>query len=365
MASKVAMKVNDGTPDWNLLPADLWRSIAILLDRGTVQSLLLAHKSISICLKDVDFAAAWTAQLHCGDKNAALEKAAGRGWLQVCRELLRRGAEADHNDSSALVAAASGGHYDVAALLLGREAGRHRAHAPARDSDALVKAAGLAHVRLCKLLLLHGARANARRSTPLMAAAARGCVRTCALLLDEDLAGPHHALAQDQDSRALVVAANLLNKPLCDLLLRHGAHACAGDSAVLMAALQLREREWAAWLLQPRHHGSHVAHGSHAARADAQDSRALVLAAHEGDMLLCRLLIRSGARACARGSEALLAAVSAGNLPLCALLLSPRDAGEHHARGDDQGSAALWMALSHGNKELAELLQQHGARMDE
>lgn len=105
------------------------------------------------------------------------------------KEDLQPGAAGHSLDTTLMFRAATGGHVEVCALLLGRGA-----VVLARDASgatALHRAAEGGHAKVCALLLDHGARLGAKDAegeTALQRAAQGGHVETCKLLRDRDIA---------------------------------------------------------------------------------------------------------------------------------------------------------------------------------
>jgi ankyrin repeat protein len=177
---------------------------------------------------------------------------------------------------------------------------------------------------LLESLLRQGAPPDIRRadgSTPLLLAALRGDPASVRLLLD-----------RGADPRA----AN-----------------AAGATALLWGAGDVEKVR----LLLERGADPH-------ARSALGNTALLAAAAHPGGAAAVELLLDHGADIAARdgnGVSALERAADSGSIETVRLLLERRDGASSDARDAAAVSAALRMAASHGDVELAEFLLDHGA----
>ncbi len=144
-----------------------------------------------------------------------LEAAADSGMAGVVDALIRNGTDLSSYGSSALSYAATRGHIDVAALLLGAGVD---VTLPASSSEGsiLSRASATGSLDLVKLLLSHGADADRPegQGSPLFAAVSRGHTTVAELLIDNGATvTSRHALAaiRQRDVDSAIALINLIN----------------------------------------------------------------------------------------------------------------------------------------------------------
>lgn len=158
--------------------------------------------------------------------------------------------------------------------------------------------------------------------------------------------------AQTILNNKLLLAAGKYTPDKCKMLLDEGADAKANNSEVLINVFKnakCRQMPLFVLFLEA------------GARADACDSRALIVAAQMCNAKLCALLLNAGARADARDSQALIEVVTADStvqmkMKLTKLLI------RHGARSDAQNSRVLAIAAHHGPSLYRLLRMHHGVR---
>ena len=127
-------------------------------------------------------------------------------------------------------------------------------------------------------------------------------------------------------------------------------HADACDSCALVMAANEGNVEMCELLL---------AAPQHPAQADADNSSALFLAAVNGHFAVCELLLAAPqhpAQADADDSKALVFAAGHGHIAVCELLLA---APQHPAHASARDNMAMALAAAHGHIAVCELLQAH------
>jgi hypothetical protein len=128
-----------------------------------------------------------------------LVEAARYGQLDVCKNLLGRGLQADTQNSLALICASKAGHIAVCQLLLDQQ--EHPARANAMDSNALRLAACNGHANVCRLLLERGSEKTITTNGPLVLAASLGHAEVCRVLLEYGGNNSHVKFVVDLASR--------------------------------------------------------------------------------------------------------------------------------------------------------------------
>jgi len=315
------------------------------------------------------------------DRRTALHLACAAGFYEVADILLRRGADpnsADVNDETALQRACEHGHADVAELLLD-----WRAHI---NWLGLFRMSPLhyagTNVAVLETLLNRGANieiVDHNGLTVLHWAAKQGEVDLATLLLDCGA----NVDARDHDGLApLRYAADVV---IVDLLLRHGADVDARDRwgrTALWHAVDRRRADFVAHLLRhaPGLDGTlhrAVAHrdanlatalldaGAGPEEPDDDGELPLHRATRKRDPTIIRLLVARGAHVDgptlnAGAQTALQLAALDGDVEMCALLLAE---GAGASTRDAHGRTALHAAAA-GHVEVVRLLLDHGAGVD-
>ncbi|KAJ7179719.1 ankyrin repeat-containing domain protein [Mycena filopes] len=354
-----------------------------------------------------------------GEFGNALQAAAAEGNREVVQLLIDHGADVNAQGgrySNALLVTAFYGYKEVVQLLLD-----HRANVNAQDGpygNALLAAAWNGNKEMVQLLIDHGADVNAQDGTygtALQAAAFKGSKAVVQLLID------HGADVNAQGGRygnALQAAAGNGSKAVVQLLIDHGADVNGDYGNALEAAAWNGDKELAQLLIdhgasvnaQGGEYGSAlqaaayagskevvqllIAHGADVNAQGGEYGSALQAAVTEGNKEVVQLLIDHGANGNAEGGEygsALQAAAWNGNKEMVQLLISHggdvvgmtavmrnearsghllrgclghRGNITHRMNGNVEGGeygSALQAAAWNGNKEVVQLLIDHGA----
>ena len=321
------------------------------VDAQRSDSVLNCLRKHSVLARD-----AW-AMLSSSPRSAAvlLVHAADSGNVFLCSFLLHTGlAQADWDDSEALVIAAWRDNPDICHMLLNTT--RHPAHADAQDHAALIGVTYWGHAYICRQLVEaphHPARADARDHLALCHAANDGLLETCRILMR---AG---ACPDAQGGLALQAAACNGHLAVCLELMsapHHAARADMQDSAALLAAAGGGHADVCRALIDPNR--------PHAARADAQDCAAFILAAQRGYWEVCAVLLNActhAARANARNSIALIYAARDGLDSFTMLLETDRHGvvlDMERARAQIVDVCGAWLSAEDAVEERASLIQQ-------
>ena len=333
---------------------------------------------------------------HDSRRRAPLYLAACRGYVEIIRDLIDRGAElkgrgesrysrarsklwwypawARGEDSTpAIEAAVEGGHTEAVELLL--EKGAEFGLTSGIHSSSLEAAVFKGHIEITRLLLSRGAPVS---PSTLQASVYNGDIHTFSLLLDrlpsqaleeaKRRPGPAHRMPQPDLSRALYASA-LANRFACAKeLLDRGVSVNRQTSGIYNTALQAAASqdhlemmrlliEGGADVNVTEDLGDRSSNIYHYARHGC----ALQAAAHNGKIAAARMLIEAGAEVnvcTGHFGTPLQAAAVGGHLPTFQLLL------EHGAQiGTVAGhhGTALHAAASEGHTEIVHLLIDLGA----
>lgn len=158
--------------------------------------------------------------------------------------------------------------------------------------------------------------------------------------------------AQSILNNKLLIAASRYTPVKCKKLLDEGADAKANNSEVLVCVLKNAKCR------QVPLFKMFLAAG---ARADACDSRVLMMCAKMCNANLCALLLNAGARADARDSQALIEVVASNNIVQMKMRLT-KLLIRHGARSDAQNSKVLAIASQYGPSLYRLLRMHHGVR---
>lgn len=199
--------------------------------------------------------------------------------------------------------------------------------------------------------------AHNRDGTPLHWAARNNRVEVAAILLKRG--AELEAREGPAGLTPLMEAANLGNKQVIEALLAKGADVNAADRSNHRAALfwAMMNQKWDVM-------ATLLAHGANVNWRDAYGTTALLMAAGQKELGLpaVELLLHYNAdvNVTNRASQTpLISATLAGQRAVAEALLA---AGATVNSKDSQGKTALQYAGERGNKDLVELLQQHGAK---
>jgi uncharacterized protein len=260
--------------------------------------------------------------------------AAKEGYAEAVSTLLNAGADPnvrDRRGRTPLMAAIENGHNSIALLLLSRGA---RPNAQWEYGyTALIPAAGSGAVSVVNALLERGANPNIEAyegGTPLMAAASAGSLPVVELLLS---AGAKVDARDKRGTTALFHAAARDHLTVCKALLAHGADPNVQAKNV-----------------QPM-------------RILTNGETALILAASNGNVELCRLLVQASARINATdhaGYSALAMAVNHRHAPVVHLLL---ESGANPNLDHINSTTLIGAVLSKHTGIVADLLA-HGAHVN-
>jgi ankyrin repeat protein len=212
-------------------------------------------------------------------------------------------------------------------------------------TEQLLVAAGSRATTYCRILLEHGAEANADDSSPLIAAAGCGDLELCRMLLE----GQANAQANARYSDALRLAARNGHVRVCRLLLQHGAGVASAGGDGRMATLD-----------QMRVLLSMIALNTGARVTPAPGVDALVEAARNGHLDVCRVLLKHEVPEIARISDALVAASQNGHTEACRLLL------QRGARVHSHYNRAILVEARKGCRQVCHVLleiAQAGGRL--
>lgn len=165
---------------------------------------------------------------------------ATEGWVDLCEQALKLGADLSKCGTTALHAAAEGGHAGVCDLLL-RKGVQPNSVLRAGGPTALLLAADAGYADVCEALLQNGATHVARRdgATPLYIAAANGDTEVCEVLLREGATDT----ATSMGDTPLLAAAGRGDTDVVALLVDHGLDVNVksrdGTTPLLLAATRL------------------------------------------------------------------------------------------------------------------------------
>jgi ankyrin repeat protein len=295
----------------------------------------------------------------------ALQWAAEKGYLELCRALMNAGANVNAAPAASgpgittLAAAVSSGNHQLVELLL-----QHGADVNCRSGSitALRTATWLNDVKMVRLLLSVGADTS---RDGLIADATRAKNPELILTLLE--AGANINQNFIAGTCALTIAAETNDVNLVQFLLSKGAHpniTCDPERRrfrlPLVEATKCRNFHMIEMLLEA---------GADCGRADSGGLNALQTAAKMGDIELVRYFLKAGAdvnlpAAFSHGLTALQAAVKSRNIELIQFLIS-EGADLNSPAAENWGRTALQGAVSNQDIDLVRTLLAAGAYADE
>ena len=311
------------------------------------------------------------------DGATAFHWACNSGRLECARALAAAGcdvAAASTEGGTALMLAANKGHPAVVAWLLGEGGAAEMMEARDKDGDtAFLEACGCdeglteGQLKCAQALMAAGcdvAAVSSDGSTALIIASIIGRVAVVAWLLGEGGAAGMMEVQNEDGVTAFLVAcgeghlecAQALAASGCDI----AATSSEGDTALMLAAHE-GHVVVVAWLL-----GEGGAAGTLEVQDDDGDT-AFLSACGEGQLECARALVAAGcdvAAACSDGTTALMRAAGEGNTVVLAWLLGEGGAAGTLEARNNHGCTAFLLACVLGQLECVELLARAGCDMD-